>query len=58
MTRRLLAGLSVIVFTSLSATAAAVAGCPGHTAGTMTPVQTADISAPSGSDATQDTKQD
>lgn len=58
MTRKLLAGLSVIVFASLSATAAVAAGCMGHTAGTMTPVQTADISAPSGSDAAQETKQD
>jgi hypothetical protein len=57
MTRKLLAGLSAVVLASLSATAVA-AGCMGHTAGTMTPVQTADTSAPSGSDAAQETKQD
>ena len=57
MTRVLLAGLSAVVFASLSATAA-FAACAGHTAETMTPVQTADISTPSGSSASEDVKQD
>lgn len=47
MITKLLAGLSAVAFVSLST--AAFAACPGHTAQTSTPVQTADISVPSDS---------
>jgi hypothetical protein len=57
MTRKLLAGVSAVVFASLSATVA-IAACAGHTAETVTPVQTADISSPSDSGTAEETKQD